>query len=158
MSRTRSARIDKLQLNILIDGDDPLTEFFRIRISRGAQFLDLRNAIRAAYKQEREGSLGHLILFKFNKPGEEYENAKFSRAMVLNLAHKVGSASGWPAGSDFDDSLIHIVARVKELVPRAIERKTVEPSDKTDSRMAKKRKLGQSGLISVTLNVIHSFS
>ncbi|KAB5590540.1 Kinase domain containing protein [Ceratobasidium theobromae] len=104
-------------------------------------FVKLEKAIRETYQQERYRSLaGHLILFKFNKPSEEYENAKFSKAMALNLTHKVGSASGWPAGSDFDDSLIHIVAGVKEPVPRAIKRGTVEPSDRDGERVKKRKR------------------
>ncbi|KAB5588214.1 Kinase domain containing protein [Ceratobasidium theobromae] len=116
--------IDELELNILIDGEDPCED----------------RVIRATYKRRRHRSLGHVILFKFNKPSEEYEDAKFSRAMVLNLIHKVRSASGWPVGSDFDDSLIHIVARVKDPAPKGINQEKFEPSENADERMEKHKR------------------
>ncbi|KAG9078891.1 hypothetical protein FS749_009054 [Ceratobasidium sp. UAMH 11750] len=100
---------DDVELNILIEGDDPLDETINIKIPRSAKFDILAGAIQSTYRQRRSIDISNLKLFKFNRSDEELEHIQLSNEIPLSKRRRVESV--WPPGSSINDDLIHIVVQ-----------------------------------------------
>ncbi|KAG9086361.1 hypothetical protein FS749_003688 [Ceratobasidium sp. UAMH 11750] len=131
---------DDVELNILIEGDDPLIYTINIKIPRSAKFGTLVGAIQSTYRQRRSIDITDLKLFKFNRSDEELEHIQFSNEIPLSTRRRVESI--WPPGSSINDDLIHIVVQCR--VPStSTEKPSTSPANDELGELAESFKRAQ---------------
>lgn len=99
----------KIELNILVEGDDPFKRAFEITVSLRDKFCNVSSIIQEAYRKSEQISIYGLELYKANVSCEQAGEAKLSDETLLHAIRRV--ASEWPSGPDVDEDLIHIIVR-----------------------------------------------